>query len=43
MSGYNLARFEDDMASKIYWGSTHMLSVWSVDVDSQASWKIRKT
>jgi hypothetical protein len=42
-SGYNLARFEVDMASKIYWGSTQMLSVWSVDVDSEASWKIRKT
>jgi hypothetical protein len=42
-SGYNLARFEADMASKIYWGSSQMLSVWSVDVDSEASWKIRKS
>jgi hypothetical protein len=42
-SGYNLARFEADMATKIYWGSSQMLLVWSVDVDSEASWKIRKS
>jgi hypothetical protein len=42
-SGYNLARFEADMASKIYWGTnTQTLSIWSIDVESQASWKIRK-
>jgi hypothetical protein len=30
------------MASKIYWGNTQTLAVWSVDVDIEASWKIRK-
>jgi hypothetical protein len=37
-----LDRFEVEMSSKIYWGSTQTLSVWSVDVDSEASRKIRK-
>nr|TKV95538.1 hypothetical protein SEVIR_9G370200v2 [Setaria viridis] len=41
-SGYNLDKFEVDMASKIYWGSSQTLSVWSVDVDSEAEWKIRR-
>jgi hypothetical protein len=40
--GYNLDEFGIDMASKIYWGNTQTLAVWSVDVDIEASWKIRK-
>jgi hypothetical protein len=40
--GYNLDEFGIDMANKIYWGNTQTLAVWSVDVDSEASWKIRK-
>ena len=40
--GYNLDSFVTDMASKIYWGTCQELTVWAVDSDSAAKWKIRK-
>ncbi|CAO2184982.1 unnamed protein product [Urochloa humidicola] len=41
-SGYNLDNFLTDMASKIIWGPSQTLSLWSVDTDSAAKWKIRR-
>ncbi|CAO2197576.1 unnamed protein product [Urochloa humidicola] len=41
-SGYNLDTFVTDMASKIIWGPSQTLSVWAIDSDSAANWKIRR-
>ena len=41
-SGYNLEKFMNDMASKIIWGPSQTIAVWSVDTDSAAEWRIRK-
>ena len=32
----------NDMASKIIWGPSQTIAVWSVDTDSAAEWRIRK-
>ena len=41
-SGYNLDKFIEDVASKIIWGNSQTLSVWAVDSDSAAEWKLRR-
>ena len=41
-SGYNLDDFLSDMTSKIIWGPSQTLRVWSVDSDSAAEWRIRR-
>ncbi|WVZ82562.1 hypothetical protein U9M48_029816, partial [Paspalum notatum var. saurae] len=40
-SGYNLDQFVDDMSALMIWGNSQALSVWSVDVDSDAKWHVR--
>jgi hypothetical protein len=39
---YTIAKFHDDMASKIIWGPTQTLSAWVVDTDTGSEWKIRR-
>ncbi|CAN6310102.1 unnamed protein product [Urochloa humidicola] len=39
---YSLAKFRDDMATKIIWGPSQTLSVWVVDTDTVSEWKIRR-
>jgi hypothetical protein len=41
-SGYNLDKFTDDMATLMIWGRSQALSVWAVDTDSDAKWKLRR-
>ncbi|CAO2169609.1 unnamed protein product, partial [Urochloa humidicola] len=41
-TGYNLEKFVTDMKSKIIWGPSQTLAVWSVDTDCNAEWKVRK-
>ena len=33
---YTLSKFHDDMATKIIWGPSQTLSVWSVENDSES-------
>jgi hypothetical protein len=39
---YSLAKFVDEMASKIIWRPSQTLAVWVVDTDSDSKWKIRR-
>ncbi|CAL4895118.1 unnamed protein product [Urochloa decumbens] len=39
---YSVAKFNDDMASKIIWGPSQTLAVWVVDADTLSEWKIRR-
>jgi hypothetical protein len=39
---YTIAKFHDDMASKIIWGPTQTLLAWVVDTNTGSEWKIRR-
>ena len=41
-SGYKFDDFMNDMSSKIIWGPSQTVAVWSVDTDSATEWRPRK-
>jgi len=41
-NGYKFEDFMHDMSSKIIWGPSQTLAVWSVDTDSAVEWRPRK-
>jgi hypothetical protein len=41
-SQYSLAKFNEDLSTKIYWGPSQTLVVWVIDNDSASMLKLRR-
>jgi hypothetical protein len=39
---YSIAKFHNDMATKIKWGPAQTLAIWVLETDSASVWKIRR-
>jgi hypothetical protein len=41
-SEYSIARFHEELATKIFWGPSQTISAWVLDQDTGSEWKIRR-
>jgi hypothetical protein len=41
-SKYSIARFHEELATKIFWGPSQTISAWVLDQDTGSEWKIRR-